>query len=110
MSDLTFSNARRDVRRTSGPFFAACFSTPSTAISPRSPSSLPPSPKPVGSPFPRSILVDWDALVTQFDGKLRFVEGSATDIAALREAGADTADRILLMPYATWQDYRVRRG
>lgn len=52
--------------------------------------------------------MDWDALVEQFQGKLRLVEGTATDIAALREAGADTADRVLLMPYAAWQDYRVR--
>ena len=51
--------------------------------------------------------VDWDALARQFGGRLRWVEGGATDIAALREAGADAADRILLMPYATWQDYRV---
>ena len=53
------------------------------------------------------MIVEWDDYVNQFNGHLHLLEGSFTDITVLREAGAETADRILLMPYSTWQDYRV---
>lgn len=38
---------------------------------------------------------------------IKFVVGASSDITALDSAKADEADRVLLMPYTKWYDYRV---
>lgn len=38
---------------------------------------------------------------------IEFVIGTSSDIAAFDSAKADEADRVLLMPYTNWYDYRV---
>ena len=47
-------------------------------------------------------------LEEKYDGHLHFVHGDCTNVDALAAAHADTADRVLILPYTTWQDYRVR--
>ena len=51
--------------------------------------------------------LEWSKLETMYDGHLHFIQGECTDVAALEAAHADTADRVLILPYTTWQDYRV---
>ena len=46
-------------------------------------------------------------LEEKYDGHLHFIHGECTDVEALATAHADTADRVLILPYTTWQDYRV---
>lgn len=51
--------------------------------------------------------MEWEQLQKAFGEHLRLVLGMATDMAALQEANADKADRVLIMPYKEWQDYTV---
>ena len=46
-------------------------------------------------------------LEEKYNGHLHFIHGECTDVEALATAHADTADRVLILPYTTWQDYRV---
>ena len=56
---------------------------------------------------PLSSIAEWSLFEQLFQHKLHFLKGEAPDVAALAAAHADKADRVLLMPYTHWQDYRV---
>ena len=49
----------------------------------------------------------WPTLEEMYNGHLHFIHGECTDVKTLAAAHADTADRVLILPYSTWQDYRV---
>lgn len=53
------------------------------------------------------IVDDLEAITSMMNDHIKFVVGASSDITALDSAKADEADRVLLMPYTKWYDYRV---
>lgn len=63
---------------------------------------------PIGRPesLTRAPADDWEACGGLFR-ELRFVSGDAASSEAMQVAGASDADRVLLLPYSSWNDVRV---